>query len=747
MKARKILTQGIVQGVGFRPYVYRLASELGLKGSVRNLGNVVEIIVEGENSELFIERLPKELPPIARIDSMSVEDIDLANYSNFEIIESGDSYSGISVIPPDIAICDKCLEEIRNPKDRRYKYPFNACTDCGPRFTVIESVPYDRIRTSMEEFPLCDDCLVEYREPLDRRYHGEAICCSDCGPQMAFYEKSERINSDNPIKLGAQKLENGEILAIKGIGGTHLVVDAYNDEAIKELRRRLNRPNQAFAVMTKDLESVQKYARLSEKEIKTMTSNKRPIVILKKNEEYPFPESLSPGLHNIGVMLPYSPMHYLLFDESSIDTFVMTSANTPGEPMMIKNEDIINGVNDYSLVHNRKILNRCDDSVIRFRNNELSFIRRSRGYTPEPYTINYEVNDSNVLALGPELDVTFSIAKDNIVYPSQHIGNTNKPKTLEFLKQAIENMERITKINEFDVVACDLHPHFFTTRLAYDLAEKYGAEVKQIQHHHAHSVALANDHSIDEMIVIAADGVGYGSDGTSWGGEILYTNINDFERMGHLQSQLMPGGDVATRYPARMLASILDDSDLIMYYSKYFKYGDMEIKTLFKQLESGLNVGKTTSTGRVLDSMAVALEIAHERTYEGECSMKLESCAFYSKKDIEIPYHIEDNVLNTTEILREVVRLYQNGENKADVARAGQNAVANGLAEIAINAADKKNIAYIGATGGVFYNEAITDAIKNRIVSEGYNFIQHTNTCAGDGSVSLGQAIISKKQV
>lgn len=745
MNSLKILTQGIVQGVGFRPYVYRLASELNLKGYVRNLGNVVEIIIEGENAQSFVERLPKELPPIAKINSMNVEAIEKHDYTDFKIIESGDSYSGISVIPPDIAICDKCLSEIRNPEDRRYKYAFNACTDCGPRFTVIESVPYDRIRTSMDEFPLCDECLAEYEEPLNRRYHGEAICCSECGPEMELYEGPHKINTDNPIKSGARKLKEGKILAIKGIGGTHLVVDAYNNKAIKELRKRLNRPNQAFAVMCRDLESLQDYAELTEKEIETITSNKRPIVILKKNNDYAFPESLSPGLHNIGVMLPYSPMHHLLFDEGDIDTYVMTSANTPGEPMMIANDEIVNGVSDYSLVHNRQILNRCDDSVIRFRNNELSFIRRSRGYTPEPYTINYDVNDLNVLALGPELDVTFSVAKDNIVYPSQHIGNTNKPKTLAFLKEAIENMERITKINEFDMIACDLHPNFFTTRLAHNLAEKYGCEVLQVQHHHAHSVALANDSAIEEMIVIAADGVGYGSDKTSWGGEILYTNIKDFERLGHLQPQLMPGGDVATRYPARMLASILNDEDLIKNYSDYFKYGNVEIKNIFKQIAAGINVGKTTSTGRVLDSMAVALEICHERTYEGECSMKLESAAYYSTKDLEIPIVIENDTLNTSEILKEVVKLYQNGEKKADVAAAGQNAIGKGLSELAISAANKKGIKEIGATGGVFYNEAITNTVKNSIENEDFSFIQHKNTCAGDGSVSLGQAIIAKK--
>ena len=745
MKALKILTQGIVQGVGFRPYVYRLAYDLNLKGYVRNLGNVVEIIVEGENTNDFLKRLENELPPIAEIDSVSCEEIELNNYEDFKIIESGDSYSGVSVIPPDIAICDKCLAEIRNPDDRRYKYPFNACTDCGPRFTVIESVPYDRIRTSMEEFPLCDECLSEYRQPLDRRYHGEAICCEKCGPQMEIYKGSDKLDVENPIKKGSEILKDGKILAIKGSGGTHLVVDAYNDKAIKKLRKRLNRPHQAFAVMTKDLKSIKNYAKLSSNEIKTITSNKRPIVILKKNDDYPFPESLSPGLHNIGVMLPYSPMHYLLFDESDIDTFVMTSANTPGEPMMIKNSEIISGVNDYSLIHNRKILNRCDDSVIRFRNDELSFIRRSRGYTPEPYTIDYDVNDSNVLALGPELDVTFSIARDDKVYPSQHIGNTNKPKTLEFLRDGIENMQRILKINDFDVIACDMHPHFFTTRLAYELGEKYDAEVMPIQHHHAHSAALANDYGIDEMIVIAADGVGYGSDKTSWGGEILYTDINDFERLAHLQPQLMPGGDMATKYPARMLASILNDTDLISNYSSYFKYGEIEIKNIFKQIDAKINVGKTTSTGRVLDSMAVALEICHERSYEGECSMKLESAAYYSTKDLEIPVIIENNQLNTTEILREVVKLYQNGEKASDVASAGQNAVASGLSQLAIDVADKKKIDVIGATGGVFYNEAITKTVKNNIETNGYKFIQHKNTCAGDGSVSLGQCVIVKE--
>lgn len=759
MIVKKILVQGIVQGVGFRPFVYRLATNLNLSGTVKNLGNVVEIKLKGSSDviEEFIHRLQNELPPIAKIDSLKISEVDNENFDNFKILESDDSYSGESVIPPDVAICDKCLAEIRNPNDRRYKYPFNACTDCGPRFTVIETVPYDRIRTSMEDFPLCDKCEVEYKNPLDRRYHGEAICCEDCGPSMEIYKGHEKVDSENPIKYAADRLAEGKIIAIKGIGGTHLVVDAKNNNAIKELRKKLGREMQAFAVMSKDLETVKSYAVLSKKEIKTITSNKRPIVILKKNENYDFPESLSPGLHNIGVMLPYSPMHYLLFDESEdISTYVMTSANIPGNPMMITNEEILSldTVADYFLLHNRRILNRCDDSVIRFRNDELSFIRRSRGYTPEPYKINekYSINTNTVLALGPELDVTFSIAKKDIVYPSQHIGNTNKYKTFNFLKEAIEHLKRITKINEFETIACDLHPQFFTTKLANELSDVYDAQVLPVQHHHAHAASLANDNDIDEMIVIAADGVGYGNDGTSWGGEILYTDISDFKRMASLEVQKMPGGDQATKYPARMLASILSNEysndeleDILKSnYNHFFKYGNIEIDNVIKQLNSNLNVGLSTSTGRVLDSISVALNICGERTYEGECSMKLESVAYGARGDIEIPFEIKNNKLNTSKILKEVIELKEKGENIKEIANAAQNAISNGLSELAIRSADKKGVNQIGATGGVFYNEAITLACKNYITSRGFEFIQHKNTCAGDGSVSLGQAIVAK---
>ena len=826
MKTTKVLVEGIVQGVGFRPFVYRIAVELELTGYVRNLGNVVEIVIQGSDEEIsnFIWKLQNELPPIAKINNLKTEELEsdsknteLENYTDFTIKESSDSFSGTSVIPPDLAICDKCLEEINNPNNRRYNYPFNACTDCGPRFTVIENVPYDRDKTTMDDFPLCKECEIEYTNPLDRRYHAEASCCEVCGPSLQLYKNDNQnpipIDTEDPLKETARLLDEGKIFAIKGIGGTHLVANVMIEETVNLLRERLGRENQAFAVMSPDIETAKEYAVISKEEEKTLLSKERPIVILKKNENYNFAESVSPGLHNIGVMLPYAPLHHLLFNHTESPAYIMTSANVPGEPMMITNEEILQNLNqiaDYYLIHNRRILNRCDDSVARFRNNELAFIRRSRGYTPEPYDLkgkythlNEEFDNLNILALGPELDVTFTILKNSKAYVSQHIGNTNKYRTYEFLQEAIKHMMQITKTDSFDGVACDLHPQFFTTKLAKELAEKYDCPLIPVQHHHAHGISLLNDHfknennknpikndlnkinpmnndlnnqnssietKYDEMIIIAADGVGYGSDGNSWGGEILYTNIKNFERTASLMPQKMPGGDLCTKFPARMMASILANPKSDYKKEKYtedyikellnknyidsFQHGQIEIKSLFRQLETKLNVGINTSTGRVLDSVSTALHICDKRTYEGEASMKLESYAYdYKEEDnledfpIIIKEYEDENgkrmILDTTAILRYILEKMEEGEDLNKIAVAGQKAVSIGLAKLAVESAKEKRIKTIGATGGVFYNEAITSYIKEYIEKEGFEFIQHINSCPGDGSVSLGQAIVA----
>ena len=821
METKQILVEGIVQGVGFRPFVYRIATEASLNGYVRNLGNVVEIILQGSHQDMeeFLFNLQNKLPPIAKINNIETRDLKeedekYDDYSDFVIRESADDFAGTSVIPPDVAICDNCLEEINDPQNRRYKYPFNACTDCGPRFTVIENVPYDRDNTTMEDFPLCDECEIEYTNPLDRRYHAEAACCEDCGPSLKLLKNTGgdgdsaiEIDCEDPLKETARLLDEGKILAIKGIGGTHLVANIKIKETVDLLRQRLGRKSQAFAVMSPDIKIIKTFAVMSKEEEKTLKSKERPIVILKKSEGYDFADSVSPDLHNIGVMLPYAPLHHLLFNETDTPAYIMTSANVPGEPMMITNEEIVKNLSkiaDYYLVHNRRILNRCDDSVVRFRNDELAFIRRSRGYTPEPYDLsgkytylNEEFDNLNILALGPELDVTFTIIKNSKAYVSQHIGNTNKYRTYQFLKEAIEHMMQITKTDSFDLIACDMHPQFFTTQLAKEYAEKYDCPLIQVQHHHAHGVSLINDHVLNktdldektsaemeisqdyeksellenpgEMIIIASDGVGYGDDGGAWGGEILYTDIKSYKRMASLMPQKMPGGDLCTKYPARMLAAILSNPNSDYERDKYgeenvqelmernyldaFPHGKMEIASLFKQIERNLNVGINTSTGRCLDSIAAALNICHERSYEGEAPMKLESAAFnYLKMNdsdklndypIIIKDHDDRRVLDTTAILRYVIDKLEEGEDIGRIAAAGQEAISIGLAKLAIEAARDCGIDTVGVTGGTFYNEAITAHIKDCIENAGLKFIQHTNSCPGDGSVSLGQAIVA----
>jgi hydrogenase maturation protein HypF len=767
LEQARILVQGIVQGVGFRPTVYRLAKKMNLNGYVRNLGNIVEIILNGRKNDIiqFIKDLRENKPPISEINSLEVEWLkgDLRSYDDFKIIQSSDNFSGASVIPPDVATCPNCLEEVFDPDNRRYNYPFTACTDCGPRFTVINSIPYDRERTSMEDFPLCNECEVEYENPDDRRYHAEASCCDLCGPEVFLY-KEKMLKTENPIKRAAELIDEGKILAIKGIGGTHLVVKTTKNGPVNNLRQKLGRFNQPFACMSPNIETVNRFAEVSDVEVETLQSRRRPIVVLNKNQDYCLAPSVSPYLHNLGVMLPYSALHHLLFSYTNEPAYIMTSANMPGEPMLINNEEIISkldGIADYFLLHDRKIVNRCDDSVVRFRDGEMAFIRRSRGYVPEPYDFSWINRNLKVLALGPEIDVTFSILKEGKCYVSQHIGDTTKYDTFQYLQNAMEHMMNITRTNDFDVIACDLHPMFFTTKLAEEMGDKFDAEILRVQHHHAHAAALCVDNHVDEVICIAADGVGYGDDGTAWGGEILHTQGDSYNRVASLIPQQLVGGDLTTKYPARMVMSMLfgsmdvDDLSELMKtsYLHQFKHGEREVDLVIKQLENGFNTNITTSTGRVLDAISSCLGICGKRTYEGEPAMKLESAAYYSKNCVDIPYEIEKDItnnmeyLNTSKILLKCVEMKQKGENINSIAFGAQRAVALGLAELAINAAEKTGVDTIGATGGVFYNEAISVTVRDRVMSEGYKFIQHKNTCAGDGSVSMGQTAIASWKV
>ncbi|MDD5503116.1 MAG: carbamoyltransferase HypF, partial [Candidatus Thermoplasmatota archaeon] len=496
---QRIHVNGIVQGVGFRPFIYRLAVENNFKGYVRNLGDAgVEIVLDCDEKEAqeFVKLMFANLPPLARIYDVKVEELRAAHFGNFQILESLDKKEGSgSVIPPDVGMCDKCLAEMRSPKDRRHNYFFTTCTDCGPRFTIIDKLPYDRPHTTMRDFPMDADCAVEYKNPLDRRYHAQTVACKDCGPRARLTDKNgKEINtksSEEAIWETSRLLSEGAIVAIKGNGGFHIAAATSFDVPVSLLRQRRRRKQQPFAVMARDIETAKSFAEISAEEEKLLTSSLRPIVLLRKNGNYDLAPEIAPGLHNIGVMLPYTGMHHLLFDRTKERAIVMTSANLPGDPMVMDNNEAVQklgNIVDYFLFHDREIAQRCDDSVIRFVAGEPAFIRRSRGYAPAPVEISekFKGNGKNILALGAELCVTSCILNGKRAFLSQHIGDVEKPDTLAFLEDATRRLIHLTNTKP-EAIVCDLHPQFATTRLARRMSEEFSIPLKQVQHHWAHA--------------------------------------------------------------------------------------------------------------------------------------------------------------------------------------------------------------------------------------------------------------------
>ncbi|MFZ3168917.1 MAG: carbamoyltransferase HypF [Candidatus Methanoperedens sp.] len=745
----KVTINGTVQGVGFRPFIYRTAKKNNIQGYIKNSGNSVELLLQGKDAEIteFLNSVKNNSPPLSRITKIDMEPCNDNKYDDFLILKSEKHGESDSVMPPDVAICDSCLSEVFDIKNRRYLYPFTVCTDCGPRFTIIESLPYDRENTTMSNFHMCDTCKQEYFDATDRRFRAEPVCCPDCGPLYELYRGKENTHSKNPIKDAAVALDSGKIVAIKGIGGTHLCAQTTDDDAIIRIRKILNRPYKAFAIMARNIIEARNIVSISEKEELLLSSYQRPVVILKKKNK--LSKYISPGLNSIGIMLPYSGMHHLLFYYSKQPAFVMTSANSPGEPMAIDNADILSVNAEFSLIHNRKIKNRCDDSVIKVANNNVSFIRRSRGFVPSPI----EVKDTKrtVLSLGAELDVTACILKKDKAFLTQYIGNTTKLRTLEYLESAVYNLMELIRADKIEAIAVDMHPSFNTSSLGLELSKKLEVPLIKCQHHFAHAASLLAESGLERMVCITADGVGYGNDGTIWGGEII--SVDDgFERIGSLMPQLMPGGDLAARYPARMVASILskkfDREKLCEIFSPYFESDELAV--ILKQIERGFNSPLTTSTGRILDSIAALLGVCTERTYEGEPAMKLEAFAMKGRDTVDIPVLIKKidgrYMLDTTEIIKEVY-LKKNDHSLHDIAASAQNAIARGLCRIAIKSAQDKNIDVIGFSGGVAYNDAIISTVRNIAEEQDFNFITHTKVPCGDGGICLGQTMIGASEL
>lgn len=745
----RVVISGIVQGVGFRPFIYRAAKKNNIRGYIKNSGNSVLLLIEGSEAEIevFLDTVKNYGPPLSRITNIDIKPCVHEKNSDFVILKSETHGDSDSVMPSDVAMCEACLSDMFDGKGRRYLYPFTVCTDCGPRFTIINSLPYDRENTTMSGFRMCGRCRREYLDPADRWFRAEPVCCPDCGPFYELYRGKENTFSKNPIKDAAVALDSGKIVATKGIGGTHLSARTTDDDAILRMRKVLRRAWKPFAVMARGIKEAHELAFISEKEEELLLSPQRPVVLLKKKNN--LSDHISPGLDNIGIMLPYSGMHHLLFQYSKEPALVMTSANIPGEPMAIDNEDVLALGAEFSLLHNRDIKNRCDDSVIKVVNNNAAFIRRSRGFVPSP--VGVKDTGKTVLSLGAELDVTACLLKKDRAFLTQYIGNTTKQRTLEYLGSAVNNLMELTGVEKVDAIAADMHPSFNTSALGMELCEKFGVPLIRCQHHFAHAASLMAESGVDRMVCIAADGVGYGSDGTIWGGEVV-TVDGGFERAGHLKSQLMPGGDLAARYPARMAAGVLaekyDRDQLYRMFAPYFK--EDELAVLLRQIETGFNSPLTSSAGRILDAVSALLGVCTERTYEGEPAMRLEAFAMNGKDSVEIPVVIKKSegkyVLDTTAII-EAVYLAKEEHPHPDIAASAQCAVARGLCGMAVKAAQDRGIDTIGFSGGVAYNDAIVRTAGELAKEEGFEFVTHIKVPCGDGGISLGQAVIGAMEM
>jgi len=765
----KITINGRVQGVGYRPFVYREAVKKGLKGYVINLGDAgVEIVVEGiENNVVsFIKVLKKDSPAVSEIKDFKIIFSPFKNrFKNFTIEKSrnkDDIASGI--IPPDIGICEECAKDMDKERSRWFNYPFTACASCGPRFTGVYQLPYDRERSHMKDFPMCEHCEKEYYDPMDRRFDAQGITCSICGPQMSLYDaQGIKIQTNDVFSTTANLLGSGYIVAIKGIGGIHLAALADDDEVIIKLRKRKNRPRQPFAIMSSSLEEVKKFANLNKIEEKILTSWRRPIVLLRRKKNCLISDMVAPGLDKIGVMLPYSGIHLALFKKIKKSALIMTSANPSGLPMIIKNDHAfqhLKGIADFFLLHNREIVNRCDDTVLNIILNKYSFLRRSRGFVPDPIDIPIEKGFS--IVVGAELRNSAAIAINGRCFLTQYLGDITTLESREFENEAINYFKKLLNITRNpDVIGCDLHPSYMTSHLAENISHNMGVKLIKIQHHHAHisSVSCENKLGIDEEVIgIALDGAGYGLDGAIWGGEVIKSNYKSFERLGHLEYLPMPGGDLCTYYPSRMLISaltnVLDDDeirDITKNHVKLkFPYGEKEFEIILKQARK-IETIKTSSAGRFLDSIAAITNICHERTYEGEPAILLEVLAKKKVKE-KLDFEVEIEKINGIYVLKTSNFLYnlikmKNNKNNHVLAYYGQNYLVKGFAELASLVAYEKGINKICLSGGVFANEYILKELYRLLTSQGFKIFFNTMVPSGDGGTALGQTIISLANV
>jgi len=773
LKSASISVRGIVQGVGFRPFVYGLAVEHNLKGWVCNTSEDVKIEVEGvaEAIEQFERELETKAPPLAHIENVTIEHHPPIGYKNFEIRHSQAQEGKYQLISPDVATCQACLVELLNPEGRRYRYPFTNCTNCGPRFTIIEDMPYDRPKTTMRYFQMCPQCQAEYDNPLDRRFHAQPNACPKCGPQVELVDnQGNLITESNPIAAASQLLKEGKIVAIKGLGGFLMACDATNDTVVKTLRQRKKRPSKPLAIMVTDIDEAKRHCYVSPEEENLLTSPQSPIVLMRWREDSSVSLEVAPNLRFLGIMLPYTPLHHILLRDTGLP-LVMTSGNLSEEPIARDNNEALrrlSDIADYFLIHNRDIYSRYDDSVAIVERGTSQLVRRARSYAPYPIRLLFEARQ--VLGCGVEEKNTFCLTRDNYAFVSQHIGDMENMETLEHFDSTISLYKRLFHI-EPEIIAYDLHPDYLATKYAQELGES-GIKLVPVQHHHAHIASCLADNGLDGPVIgVAFDGTGMGADGNIWGGEFLVADYRNFHRVGHLEYLPLPGGDAAVKRPRRTaigyILTLLGENALKGDLPVMREADDMEIEVIKRQIERKINSPLSSSMGRLFDAISALLGIRGEIDYEGQAAVELEMAAFSSviarpapseareldeaissnNNNVGYPYRIVEDkgikIVCLRDLLSAVIEDLRQGISKGRIAVKFHNTVARMINEMCHLIAGETGLSQVALSGGVFQNRLLLRRTVSLLESSGFQVFTHRQVPCNDGGISLGQAVIA----
>jgi hydrogenase maturation protein HypF len=764
----RIHVTGVVQGVGFRPYIYRLATGLGLMGFVINTSDGVVIEVEGDGHERFAGLIESDPPPLSNIESVKEEELPPAGYGPFEIRLSESAPGGFAQVSPDIATCADCLSELMDPTDRRYLYPFINCTNCGPRYSIIKGVPYDRPLTTMQPFKMCPDCGREYDEPADRRFHAQPVACGACGPSLTFTGPDpSAVTGYQAVELAIKALKDGQVVAVKGLGGFQLACDATNHNAVRTLRERKRGNMKPFALMAPSVDAVRKYCSVTAQEEGLLAGRVRPIVLLEKLPEADglLSAEVAPGVSTLGFMLPYTPMHHLLFfspegERNGLDALVMTSGNISDEPILVENREAyerLSGIADSFLVHDRDIHMRVDDSVTRVVGGVPRVIRRSRGYVPETIDLGRELPE--ILACGAELKNTLTITKNRYAIVSQHIGDMTNFETSGFFAETLGNLLKLFGASPA-VVASDMHPDYLSTRFAVEYSLEGGAKPRMVavQHHHAHVAScMAENGYRGKVIGVAFDGTGYGLDGKTWGSEFMVADYASFETFAHLEYMALPGGDAAVREPWRcalsalVMAYGLDDGWKVFSALKGSIAFSRGAEVVLRMLEKGVNCPPSRGMGRLFDAVSSINGVMDTISYEAEAAVLLENAAYLAPEESGSyayslyggpPYTIDAGPL-----VRAVVDDIKKGVDRPAVAARFHNTVRDMAVRVCILARDKTGLGTVALSGGVFQNMFLFSKLEVALRDAGFRVLTHSKLPSNDGCVSLGQAAVAAEKI